>query len=177
MLTRGYHYLRGHWFTRSLNLPPIADRLAPVPRRWFFFWMGIAIVGSVLVGIFDLQSGFPISLGVMLFIPIWLWLLCYPFLIYRYLRLKKHAEQLDGMLCTQCGYDMSSICEEPRCPECGAHWDSNSARTQWALMGDAVSSIGRDEGSASDSGSGVRSGPEGNDGSGSGSRSDSQADA
>ena len=139
--------------------------------------MGIAVLGSVLFPIFDIRSGYSFPLGAMLFIPIWMWLLCFPYFIYRYLRLKKHAEQLDGMLCTQCGYDMSAICSEPCCPECGAHWDSNSARAQWALMGEAVSSIGRNEGSASDSGSGVRSGPERNDGSGSGSRSDSQADA
>lgn len=143
LLTRGYHYLRGHWFARGMYLPPVADRMVPVPRRWFFFWMGIAVLGSVLFPIFDIRSGYSFPLGAMLFIPIWMWLLCFPYFIYRYLRLKKHAEQLDGMLCTQCGYDMSAICDERCCPECGNDWDSDSARVQWARMGDAMSSVGQ----------------------------------
>lgn len=133
-----------------MNLPPVADRLVPVPRRWFFFWIGIAIVGSVVVGIFDLRSGYPIPLSVMLFIPIWVWLLCYPFLIYRYVQLKKLATKKGGLLCTQCGYDMSVICDHRCCPECGSDWDSDEAQARWALMGDAMSRIGHPKDSASE---------------------------
>ena len=145
MLTRSYYYLRGHWFSKSMDLPPVADRMAPVPRRWFFLWMSIAIASSILVSIFDIRSGYHFPLGAMVFIPIWVWLLCYPFVIYRFVQLKKLAERKEGMLCTHCGYDMSAINDEARCPECGNVWDSEAARAQWARMGDAMSSVGQEK--------------------------------
>lgn len=120
--------------------------MVPVPRRWFFLWIAIAIAGSVVVGFSDLQAGFSFPLSAMFFLPIWVWMLFrFPYVIYRYIKLKKYAHEKDGLLCTHCGYDMSAICEEPRCPECGADWDSETARTQWARLKDAVSKIGHEK--------------------------------
>lgn len=115
-------------FKRPKFVPqPYFDRV----KRYRITVLLLAIVCLLAMIIVIWQVKFRFAQGVNIFGQMLLWTLygCWPGIEFR--RFKARLKQVDMRLCLGCGYILTGLPDDHRCPECGSPYKIEETRAAW----------------------------------------------